>query len=440
MRYTFKIFILLSLLILFVSIFNISYAEKLSPVAQLAQDYILRLNDELRDSNDIVPTTQQEPIIINPETIEKDAIAESIDTITKTVNEIEIEKQDIITEIKETVKDDVDDSITTINTTNTEKTSYELQKSISEEKSELFNSVSDDIDSIEPVEIESEIEKVEDLKVEVEQSLEKIEKNLEEESGVSVNLEKTKEDIKESLDDFKESLIDKKEIIESRRGEFIFKDSDEDGLSDYDEMYIYRTDPNNPRTRGETKTDGEKIEMGINPLSDIEEKIKYQDPREDTESFVSQSYMVEKIELLKDEKKIAIEGLALPNTYIAVYIFSTPIIVTVKTDNEGKWRYELDKELENGEHQIYIATTDNSGKIIARSNPILFTKTAEAATIGITGTLDHQLSNQNFIKDNFILLTICMLVFVVIAGMMIVGNHKTVTSAVNELKKQVSSK
>lgn len=36
--------------------------------------------------------------------------------------------------------------------------------------------------------------------------------------------------------------------------------------------------------------------------------------------------------------------------------------------------------MEDGEHEVYIAITDNKGEIVARSNPFQFVKTAEAFT------------------------------------------------------------
>jgi len=38
----------------------------------------------------------------------------------------------------------------------------------------------------------------------------------------------------------------------------------------------------------------------------------------------------------------------------------------------------LDKELEDGEHKVYAAVTDNTGKITAKSKPFVFVKTAKA--------------------------------------------------------------
>jgi len=277
--------------------------------------------------------------------------------------------------------------------------------------------------------------------MDVKTSIQKIQNNLEEESGLKVNFEQSKRGIENTILRFEEILAQKKEIIESREGALVFEDSDDDGLSDYDELYIYKTDPNNARTIGEGKTDGQKISEGINPLSETEEKIKHQDPRDDTLSFVSSEYNVKKIELIKESEaekgKLSFEGVALPNTYVTLYIYSTPIIVAIKTDDSGSWSYELERELENGEHQMFVATVDNSGKIIARSNPILFTKTADAASIGIAGGLDSSIDTRNFIQDNFILITLALLIAVVILAMMFVGNHENVRSAVAHLKNEV---
>ncbi len=45
-------------------------------------------------------------------------------------------------------------------------------------------------------------------------------------------------------------------------------DSDSDGLSDRDEAVIWKTDPNNPDTDGDTYFDGLEVKSGYNPLGD----------------------------------------------------------------------------------------------------------------------------------------------------------------------------
>lgn len=407
------------------SILHPTYAQEFSPLAKLAQEYILRLNNP--DVN------LKETTIVNPEQILKSAVEESIETVTKTVSEVELEKRRVVTDVKDIVKQDIDDSIVEIRKT-TEKPAYELQRSIDVERTELFENITRTIDSIKPV----EIEKIKEVETQVNDSLQKIQSNLEKESGTVVDFDKSKRDVKNSFIRFEEVLTQKKEVIESREGTLVFQDSDEDGLSDYDELYIYKTDPKNARTKEGEKNDGEKISLGLNPLSDNEEQINYQDPREDKESFVSSSYKVDKVQLVKEEKeKLVFEGVALPNTFVTLYIYSTPIVVNVKTDDSGIWTYELEQELENGEHQIYVATVDNTGKIIARSNPILFTKTADAASVGIAGGLQSSMTTENFLKDNFILITLAILISVVILSMMFVGNHRNIKAAVADLKNEI---
>jgi hypothetical protein len=76
--------------------------------------------------------------------------------------------------------------------------------------------------------------------------------------------------------------------------------------------------------------------------------------------------------------KTEITGKGLPNSFVTLYIFSSPTIATVKTDADGSFVYTFDKELEDGEHEVYIAVTDNTGSIIAQSSPFSFIKEAQA--------------------------------------------------------------
>ncbi len=84
---------------------------------------------------------------------------------------------------------------------------------------------------------------------------------------------------------------------------------------------------------------------------------------------------------LTQANEVILSGRALPNSFITLYVYSTPVIVTIKTNADGEWHYILDTELENGQHTVYTATVTNSGKILAQSSPYLFTKTAEAVTL-----------------------------------------------------------
>jgi hypothetical protein len=79
------------------------------------------------------------------------------------------------------------------------------------------------------------------------------------------------------------------------------------------------------------------------------------------------------------KEEITFTGRALPNSFVTLYVFSTPVVVTVKADASGAWSYTLDSELEDGNHELYVATVDAGGRILARSPAIPFIKRAEAA-------------------------------------------------------------
>ena len=55
------------------------------------------------------------------------------------------------------------------------------------------------------------------------------------------------------------------EIVATAQSEKLNKDSDGDGLKDWEEE-LWRTDPNKPDTNGDGINDFEEIRMGINPI------------------------------------------------------------------------------------------------------------------------------------------------------------------------------
>ena len=107
-------------------------------------------------------------------------------------------------------------------------------------------------------------------------------------------------------------------------------------------------------------------------------------------------------------KHTTIKGTGVKNGYVTVYIFSAPFVVTIKTDSDGNWQYSVDKELENGTHEIYVAMTQGSGQIFLTSTPIPFVKTANAATFGLTP--DAQTAQQGFFQSKIIVVSVLVLI------------------------------
>lgn len=162
-------------------------------------------------------------------------------------------------------------------------------------------------------------------------------------------------------------------------------DPDKDGITNNEE-YRLGSSPTNPDSDQDGFLDGDEMKNGFDPLKpspgDKSDRMIFESPKEAGE-IKKDVYKVEKIELvdLESGKGLKLEGKALPNTYVTIYIYSDPVILTVKTDKNGNWSYVLDKGVEDGDHQVYVAVTDNTGKITAKSEPVAFVKTAQAANI-----------------------------------------------------------
>lgn len=175
----------------------------------------------------------------------------------------------------------------------------------------------------------------------------------------------------------------KQDSLKEQGGDLLYKDTNKDGISDYESIHVYNIDPVKPSPtsvyQGRKITAGEKVTLGFDPTQVALVPIQPEAPETAAAPVVS-SYKVSSVSLTED-KKVALSGRALPNSFVTIYVYSTPIIVTIKTDASGAWKYTLNKELEDGSHTISVATVDNTGKILAKSAPVPFTKTAQAATL-----------------------------------------------------------
>ncbi len=186
----------------------------------------------------------------------------------------------------------------------------------------------------------------------------------------------------------KENVERTNTLITERTKQKASEDFDKDLISDYDEVRLYRTNPFVADSDNDGFLDGVEIQSGYDPLDATPEVlVAYESPKET--GVVREDILKVKSITAADTggivatgtKPVAaalLSGYALPNSFITLYIYSTPIIVTIKTDSDGSWNYRLDKELEDGEHEVYIGVTDNAGKIVAKSARFAFVKRAEA--------------------------------------------------------------
>lgn len=277
-------------------------------------------------------------------------------------------------------------------------------------------------------------------------SVGEFEEIIKEEFDITVDFDEELRHVSDILSVPVRTVVKEEEVFRHRKNILAVSDSDQDGVTDYDEIVIYETDPFNAKTVPSDLTDGEKILQGIDPTSETIEEISYEDPREEDtaviEEYVVTQIVVTETRVIEDREvatKVAFRGRALPNSFVTIYIFSTPIIITVKTNEEGVWTYELDQELSDGSHELYVATVNNSGKIIAKSDPIPFVKEAAAAELGTSLSLPLILAqdeNVGFFRNNFVLLTFVIAVLGILVTFVLVGSSLRGRQEQTELAEQ----
>lgn len=178
-------------------------------------------------------------------------------------------------------------------------------------------------------------------------------------------------------------------LLRDRSGSSASIDSDNDGVTDYDEETLYDTDPTRSDSDSDGIPDGAEIMRGFDPRNSAAETLlTFASPKEfglvrdDVLKIETITPVIETDTTLGQPSiQAEIRGRALPNSFVTLFIFSSPVIVTVKTDADGSFVYQFDKELEDGSHEVYVAVTDNTGDIIAKSSAFSFIKQAEAFTI-----------------------------------------------------------
>jgi hypothetical protein len=319
-------------------------------------------------TNDVVAYTatkeQQETLEILEETKEVE------ETIRK-------EQEDLFIEQQDTEGADDGNEIASTQQSPAQEAITQYRDEIEDELTRLTSALrSDDPDAVARAE-----ERIEDLKREISTTI----AGEDEAQELTSTVTKRIDDLVE-----KHTALDAKieKIIVERSGDRIFLDSDKDGITDYDEVSLYNTDPFSADSDSDGVIDGLEVAGGYDPLNSSREvAVVYESPKESG---------VERKDLLsvdtitavdKDEPgaeadgvsaQAVIAGKALPNSFVTLYIFSTPVIVTVRTEADGSWQYRFDKELEDGEHNVYVGVTDNAGRIVAKSEPFSFIKEAQA--------------------------------------------------------------
>ena len=176
----------------------------------------------------------------------------------------------------------------------------------------------------------------------------------------------------------------------------IIKDSDQDGLPD-DMEYRLNTDPTNKDTDGDGYMDGDEVTGGYDPLLAHAKLNKNLAPVEIallngsvfehaslTGSETSDLQISEVVNISPENTNgLMLSGIGPAYSVITLYIYSDiPLIATAQVDEYGRWQYALTDGVVDGEHQVYVAINDNTGRVEKKSvAKIFFVNEARAATV-----------------------------------------------------------
>ena len=230
-------------------------------------------------------------------------------------------------------------------------------------------------------------------------------------------------------------VVHQEKIIKERIGGAVHTDSDSDGISDYDEVALYKTNPYRADTDKDGFIDSVEILKGFDPTQSVQESlVAYESPK-DTGVVRADVLTVHTVATIDEsdgdldvvqKPKALISGRGLPNSFVTLYIFSTPVIVTVKTDADGSWSYIFDKELEDGAHEVYVGMTDNAGRVVAKSEAFSFVKTAEAFSPVSTGTesiVEAAVAEPSFVTQQALLVIASIAVVALGLILILLGMH-----------------
>jgi hypothetical protein len=296
---------------------------------------------------------KKEMEISQPQLIEKEKMAEEV--LQETKREVENKIQETTKEISVKI----------------EKKEIEITPEIKDLKKIVENEIAKG--EIPQIKQEKEMKKEEIVKKIVQPFEEKIQNLPQKEKEIAMKKkEELEKKIKEKL---KETEIKLAQIAKAKKEilELSFKDSDGDGLYDWQEISL-GTDPLNPDTDQDGFLDGIEVKYGFDPQKlDPDKRMFVGDPKK--EGKISEKLSVEKVEIL--EGKLKITGKGVPKSFVKIYIYSSPIIAMVRVNEKGYFEYILDKPLADGTHTVYVALTNNQGKIEEKSPEFVFVKTGD---------------------------------------------------------------
>ena len=219
----------------------------------------------------------------------------------------------------------------------------------------------------------------------------------------------------------KDKVRESEEQIKQDTNNLTTKDSDQDGLSDFDEVANFATNPLLADTDNDGVVDSVELIRNSDPL--VVDQIVVPNLNKNIEEVTFDS--VVEIDLVSplvvatnnnepEEYFVTVEGRSIPNSYVYLLSHSTDIVGIVKTGSTGLFSYTIEQNFDIGEHQLTAVLTDVTGEIVASSKPHRFARTQNtfvaAATMSTATPLNNE-SNEDNVLLNLLVAAVGVITF-----------------------------
>ena len=195
-------------------------------------------------------------------------------------------------------------------------------------------------------------------------------------------------------------------------------DSDQDGIDDREELKAR----SNPLGKGDINISFAPIDSVL--INDVSlEHPKVSGPVAEDLIVENVSNVSNKKEASKDQGYL-FKGKADPHSVVTLYIYSeVPLVVTVSTDRYGNWQYQLDQPMSEGEHEVYVAVNDSTGKVVKKSNSFnFFVQEAQAFSVNdfVASSLPTQTTSTADTMNVYLLVVIATILIAIFFSIIVV--------------------
>jgi len=166
-------------------------------------------------------------------------------------------------------------------------------------------------------------------------------------------------------------------VHRDKAGEDLLLDSDMDMIVNYDETYIYKTDPLNAHSLSNTYIDGEVVLSANSGFLEQKERRVF-DTALDSAEDVSSHFFIKNIRSVPSPAdggavKVEVQIKAQPFSFVTLYVSPLTFTQTIYTDGEGNATCVI-PDVENGSYDLYMLGVDTHGSILAKAGAYPFVK------------------------------------------------------------------